>query len=98
MWGWIKTWDLRTVVAVVALAQTWVYWAWRKWGRAGHLDVHRTGTVEVGFSGWGATVGVHGTLRSVDRDFFVSSMTLTVIRESDHSQHKLEWGAFRPPA
>lgn len=99
MWQFIKGWwDIRTAIAVVALIQPWVLWLYRKYGKGGHIDVHPTGNVEIGFSALGATVGLQGTLRAVDREFFVSSMALEVVREADQSRHTLEWGAFRPPA
>src|SRR5207253_5016876 len=94
MWSrWIQP-----LIAVLALIQPWIIWLYRKYGRGGDIDVHHTGNVEVGFSALGATVGLQGTLRAADRDFFVSSMTLEVLREADGSRHTLEWGAFRPPA
>ena len=98
MWVWLTgVWNTATAIAVVALVQPWVYWFYRKYGRGGHLDVHHTGNIEIGFSTLGATIGLQGTLRSLDREFFVSSMTLDIVRESDNSQHTLEWAAFRPP-
>jgi hypothetical protein len=85
------------VVALVALAQPWIYWAYITYFRKGTLDVHRTGNIEVGFSTFGGTIGIQGTLRAVNRDLFVSRMEAKVVRESDNSTHTLEWGAFRPP-
>jgi hypothetical protein len=94
----LSLWDTRTAVAVVALIQPYVAWIWRRFIRPGFIDIHPTGNVEVGFSTFGPTIGMQGTLRSVHRDFFVSSISLDVTRLSDGAKHRFEWGAFRPNA
>jgi hypothetical protein len=83
------------VVAAVAFLQFWVIEAWRRFFRQGSVDVHETGLIEIGYSGLGPTIGLHGTLRAVHRDVFVRAMELQVIRQRDRSQHVFEWAAFR---
>ena len=97
MFDWLTS-DAKAVIALIALAQPWVISLVKRYWRPGTIDVYPTGTVEVGFSAFGATLGVQGTIRAVDRELFVSSMDLETVRLSDSSRHKLEWGAFRPPA
>lgn len=94
---WPDWLDLKAAIAIVALVQPWLYWLYKKYGKGGHLDVHRTGQLEVGFSYFGPTLGLQGTLRAVDRDFFVSRMLLVLVRDADNARHEFEWGAFRPP-
>lgn len=54
-------------------------------------------TVEVGYSGSGATVAIEVTLRALSRDFFVSDAEVEVVRKKDGARHLMHWGAFRPP-
>ncbi|MFS8085141.1 MAG: hypothetical protein ACMG6H_05885 [Acidobacteriota bacterium] len=42
----------------------------------------------------GATIAVEGTLRSRDRDMFIQSADLTLLRK-DRDSRSFEWGAFR---
>jgi hypothetical protein len=92
--AFLESWGT-LLVAMVALVQPWLIAGWKRFFRAGSVEIHQTGTVELGYSGFGATIGLHGTLRARDRDFFVSSMSLEVVRQSDRSQHQLDWGLLR---
>lgn len=96
MWQFIKDhWSTTAAVAVVALVQPWLRWAWNKWAKTGSVDVHLTGNLDIGFSGLGATLGASGTLRAVGRDIFINNITVEVVRTSDGARHTLDWGAFR---
>lgn len=92
--GFLKTWGA-LMIAVIALVQPWAIAAWRRFVRRGAIDIYETGTIEVGYSGFGATIGLHGTLRAQDRDFFIRNIDLEIVRESDQSRHRLDWGLFR---
>jgi hypothetical protein len=59
------------------------------------LDIFETGAIEVGFSNVGPTIGLHGTMRVVFRDVFVTDIDLTVLRGRDQAQHDFDWVAFR---
>lgn len=64
-----ETWTaLATVLAFVALIQPWLLGAWRRLYKRGTVDIHETGKIEIGYSGFGATVGIMGTLRARDCD------------------------------
>ncbi len=54
-----------------------------------------TEDIEVGFTNFGAIVGVLGTLRAVNSDAFVARMSLKVTRRADNATHAFDWGAFR---
>lgn len=90
----LKSWGTLTV-AVLALVQPWLVAIWRRFLRAGVVDIHETGRIEIGYSAFGATIGLHGTLRARDRDFFIRTAYLEILKERDQSQHRLDWGAFR---
>lgn len=89
-------WLLANVVAVVALVQPYLYWLWKKYFRRGRIEVHEATKIEVGFSGFGPTLGLLGTLRAVHEDQFVRSVELVVTRDRDSLCRKLEWLALRP--
>jgi hypothetical protein len=81
------------VIAVVALVQPWIRGIGRK--LFGNIEIYETGAIEIGYGGFGGTVGLHGTLRAKWCDFFVSSSFAKVERLADHSQHHFDWGLFR---
>ncbi len=91
------TWreNLNTVIALVALVQPWLLWLWLKFFRRGNIEIFETGTVEVGSSNYGPTIGLQGTLHGREREMFVRVISLEVIREADNAQHHFEWVAFR---
>src|ERR1700682_2947402 len=91
------TWnDYATLtIAVVALLQPWAVLAWKQFFRPGAIDIFETGVIEVGFSGYGPTLGLVGTLRARDRGLFIRSASIEVERETDHARHNFEWAAFR---
>jgi hypothetical protein len=81
------TWreNLNTVIALVALIQMWLYWAWRKFFRRGSISIFETGTIEGGYSSYGPTIGVQGTLHGREREMFVRVISLEVF----------EWTLFK---
>jgi len=82
-------------LAVIALAQPWVVVTWRKLFRPGAIEIYETGTIEIGYSGFGPTIGLVGTLRARDRELFVRAASIEIEREADHARHGFEWAAFR---
>jgi len=89
--------DYAPLVAYAALAQPWLVWVWKQYVRRGKVDIYETGTVSVGFTQWGATIGLNGTLRATERDLFIRTIKVEVIKERDRSHHSFEWGLFRDP-
>ncbi len=89
-----KQW-LTPIVAVLALLQPWIIIVFRKLFVKGTVEIYETGSIEVGYSSFGATIGLHGTLRVLQRDQFIRSIELTVTKQKDHSTHVFNWGAFR---
>lgn len=85
------------ILAICGIVQVWVIAFWKKYVRKGEVNIYETGTVESGYSTIGPTVGLNGTLRVLDKDVFIKSIDLLVIREKDKAQHIFKWVAFRPP-
>lgn len=83
------------ILSLLALAQVWVIAAWRRF-RKGSVAIHESGNIEIGFSTFGPTVGLTGTLQGLDKDVFVKELVVEVIRMRDQSQHRLGWRAIRP--
>lgn len=93
-WNWSREgWTL--AIAVAALIQPWLTAAWKRLFRAGTVDIYETGSLEIGFSGVGATIGVIGTLRSRDRDMFIERAYLTLIPPTDSKPRRFDWTVFR---
>jgi hypothetical protein len=96
----IRDWTSETwtaIVAVVALIQPWLLHMYRRLFRRGSIDIYEIGGVEIGFSGFGPTIGLMGTLRSRDQDMFVQSANISLIRVGEATCHSFQWGAFRTP-
>ena len=77
----IKQWFIdhwEGVIATIALIQPWIYLLWKWLFRKPVLQIYPSGTVEVGFSEFGPTIGMYGTLRSEHGDIFVKRMRLRV--------------------
>lgn len=90
----IETWTL--IVAVVALVQVWLIAFYKRVLRSGKVEIYETGRPEIGYSSYGPTVGLYGTLRARDRDLFIRSAELEVVKLKDHSRKRFDWIAFRP--
>lgn len=90
----LKEWGTG-IVAVLALVQPWILATWRRYFRPGRIEIYETGTIEIGYSAFGPTIGLHGTLRACDRDLFIRSVHLELFKEKDQSRHRFEWGVFR---
>ncbi len=89
------------IIAGVALVQVWfialVKWLWKEFVKPGKIGIHKSGTIEVNYGDWGATIGLHGTFRALNRDLFVSTAWLELENLENKPKHKLEWILFRPP-
>lgn len=94
MWENIKEWGT-LIIAMVALIQPWLITAWKKFILKGIIYIHETGSLEIGYSNFGETIGLHGTLLAANKDQFISNMELKIVKLKDNSNHLLEWGVFR---
>ncbi len=89
-----KAWRVE-IVAWLALLLPGLRALWRRFVKPGVVEIYKTGTLEVGYSVFGATIGLFGTLRARDRDLFVRSANLQLVIERDQARRRLEWGVFR---
>lgn len=94
MTEFLKGWG-SLIIGTLALSQPWLIKLWERIFRRGLIDIHETGTIEIGYSAFGATIGLHGTLRALYKDQFVRSINLALIKQKDSSRHVLDWGVFR---
>ena len=94
--SFIKTYGA-LCLSLFAILQVWVYGLWKRYFRKGQVEVYETGLIEVGYSLFGPTIGLNGTLRALHHDVFIRTIELTLTRESDGATHTFTWLAFRPP-
>jgi len=85
------------ILAIYGIIQVWFIALWKKYARKGKINIYETGTIEIGYSTFGPTIGLNGTLRALNKDVFIKSIDLLVVRGKDKAQHILKWIAFRPP-
>lgn len=64
--------------------------------RRAAIEMHPAGRLEVGYSNFGPTIGVQGTLQTIGSDVFISSSKVTVERVTDNLRHEFQWAVFRP--
>ena len=83
------------ILAFLALVQFWVKILWEKYFRKDKIDYYETGTIVIGYSPSGPTIGLNGTLRALNKDVFIRAIDLLVIRETDRAQHVFKWIAFQ---
>lgn len=83
------------IVAPVALVQPWIIALVKRLFMRGRVDAYEAAWVELGFSSFGPTIGVMGTLRATHRDQFVHQIDLTVTRLKDGATHDFKWLGFR---
>lgn len=81
------------IVALLALARPEIANALGKW--TNEIDLYPATRFEIGFSDFGPTVGINGSLRAVGNEQLIKSIKLQVIRNRDNATHSFEWTAFR---
>lgn len=84
------------LLGLLGIVQLWAIAAWKRFLRRGTLSVYETANIEIGFSAFGPTVTLLGTLRAQNKDIFIQRMRLRVVRASDRAEHTFTWRAFRP--
>jgi hypothetical protein len=82
------------IISAIALLQVWVIEAWKRVRRA-KLDWYESQNIEVGFSTFGPTLGLLGTLGVRHKDFLVRSISTTIIRQADRMTRSFQWHTFR---
>lgn len=92
--NFIKTYGT-LIVAIYGVVQVWIIAVWRRFFRSGRLEIYPNSSIELGYSGFGPTIGIFGTLRAMHRDIFVNRITIRLTRSRDMAQHQFEWLAFR---
>ncbi|MDA2931245.1 hypothetical protein MYX84_15085, partial [Acidobacteria bacterium AH-259-O06] len=94
MIDFLKGWGT-LIVAGLALAQPWLVVLWKKIFRSGTIDIYEAAKIEIGYSTFGPTIGLQGTLRAVHQDQFIQNTELTLTKLKDSSRHPFSWGVFR---
>ena len=82
-------------VAIYGVVQVWLIGLWRRFFRQATVEIHPTSAIEVGFSSFGPTIGIYGTLLAIHRPVFVENISVTIQRRRDQAQHQFDWLAFR---
>lgn len=85
------------IIAVTALVQPWFITLWKKFFRSPKIEIYPSGSLEIGYSDYGTTIGLHGTLRAPHGDVFVKSLRLRVRRIQTNEEHWFVWAVFRSP-
>lgn len=83
------------ILGFIALIQVWVIAAWKRL-RKGSIEIYESGPIEIGYGDLGPSVGLMGTLRCIEKDVFVRSMEIEILRKKDGARHFFRWYAFRP--
>ncbi len=92
--NWLQQWGT-LAIAFIALIQPWVLFFYRKFFKRPVVEVFEAGNIEIGYSAFGPTVGLNGTLKVDNKDVFIRGIEVEVVRLHDHSTHHYEWSLFR---
>jgi hypothetical protein len=88
---WLQV--LTASIAVLAFIRPEIAKCVRRW--TNRLGVYPSARVEIGFSGFGPTVGLSGSLVALHNDQLVTDIKVTVTRLRDNATHVFEWVVFR---
>lgn len=83
------------IIAVYGVIQLWLLGIFRWLFRRRRVDLYTAEVAEVGYSNFGPTLGLYGTITTIHKDSFISNISLVVIRERDRAQYNFNWLAFR---
>lgn len=86
---------LAPILGLIGFAQLWILKLWDRYVSTPVLEIHPSGKIEIGFSPFGPTVALFGTLRAKNKPVFVKEMRAIVVRQKDNSKLNLSWRAFR---
>ena len=85
------------VIAIIALVQPWLIALWKKFSRNPEIEIYPSGNLEIGYSEYGPTIALHGTLRALHGDVFIKRIRIRVRRVRTNEEHWFAWAAFRSP-
>lgn len=85
------------ILGFLAFAQFWIKILWDKYFRKGKINYYETGTIAIGYDHSGPTLYLNGTIRTLNKEVFIRTIDLLVIREKDKAQHIFKWSAFLSP-
>jgi hypothetical protein len=85
------------ILGFLAFAQFWVKIVWEKYCRKGKIEYYETDTIAIGYDHSGPTLYLKGTMRTLNKDVFIRTIDLLVVREKDKAQHIFKWAAFLSP-
>jgi hypothetical protein len=92
--SWIEQWG-SLVIAFIALSQPWIISLYKKFIKSPQVKLFEAGKIEIGYSNYGPTIGLNGTLIIENKDVFIRNINLELKRERDNSTHIFEWSYFR---
>lgn len=87
--------NITITIAIIALAQPWLIGLYGRFFKQSQLDFYPTGRLEIGFSTYGPTVCIYGTLRCEHADAFIVNMQLQVQNQDNKATSLMQWLAFR---
>jgi hypothetical protein len=85
------------ILGFLAFIQFWIKVLWDKYFSRGKIDYYETDTIAIGYDHSGPTMYLKGTIRTLNKDVFIRTIDLLVIREKDKAQHVFKWAAFLSP-
>jgi len=85
------------ILSGIAIFEFWIKIIWDSFIKNGKLLFYETDIIDISYSIWGITIGLHGTVRALDNDIFISKVELKVIRKKDKAEHLMQWLAFTSP-
>jgi len=83
------------IIAIYGVVQIWLIAIWKHFIWKGSLIIYKSGRLEVGYSNFGPTLTINGTLRAERKTVFVREISAVVTRERDGSVHQFEWTALK---
>lgn len=86
-----------SIVATLALIQPWLIGLYNKILKKGKVDIYPSGNIEIGFSEFGPTIAIQGTLLATNRDVFINNIQLKIRKLKNNEEHSFNWVAFRSP-
>lgn len=85
------------IIATLALIQPWLISLCKRFLKKGKIDIYPSGSIEIGFSDFGPTIAIQGTLLATNKDVFINNIQLKIRKLKNNEEHKFDWVAFRSP-
>lgn len=84
-------------IAVYGVMQLWIISFYKNVLKRPRLSNIRAGKVELGYSEYGPTMGIAGTLLVDRKSLVIANATVKITRKRDGMTHLFTWNAFRNP-